>query len=305
MEHLQSLLEYQPIYLVLPRGSSALGEEVRGAVRGYAFVRTVEIPRKYPLDNFAVLARGLGLKLRGEAPVWGLYVEGVLAVDRALTASRPVDRRTISIGGPAALKPTHISLLPGYPLRELLKGRLDESRGPVRIISGGLLTGHTVGQWPLQGQDSDVAVDSETSGLTLVYEQSEREFLSFMRPGGDRGSYSGCFLSALRAPRKEHLTTGLRGERRACVTCGFCEEVCPAGLMPHMLHKLLFQDDLESAAKARIDLCVSCGLCSYVCPSKIDLAQEFQTARAAIAEEQRLQRELKAKQEQELQEAAK
>ncbi len=294
LEHLQSLLEYQPIYLVLPKGSSQLGEQVREAVRGYAFIKTVEIPQKYPLDNFAVLARALGLKLRGQAAVWGLRTEGVLAVDRALTVAQPVDRRLVAIGGPAVLEPRHVSLLPGYPLRELLKGRVDESRGPVRIISGGLLTGRAVGQWPLQGQDSEVGLDSETSGLTLVYEQKEREFLSFMRPGGDRRSYSRCFLSALRRPPPEGLTTGLRGERRACVTCGYCEELCPSGLMPHMIHKLLFQQELEEAARLRLDLCISCGLCSYVCPSKIELAEEFRRAREAFEEEQRAEQELKA-----------
>ena len=53
-----------------------------------------------------------------------------------------------------------------------------------------------------------------------------------VRPGPDRGSYSKCFLSTLRRSFAERFTTALRGERRPCVSCGFCEEVCPAGIMP-------------------------------------------------------------------------
>jgi Na+-transporting NADH:ubiquinone oxidoreductase subunit NqrA len=312
LEHLQSLLEYQPIHLVLPHGSSELGRQVREAVRGYAFVKTVEIPRRYPFDNFALLGRRMGLRLKGAGPVWGLHVEGVLAVDRVLTSGQPVDRRLVTIGGPAALEPKHFSVLAGHPLEELLASRVDESGGAVRIVSGGILTGRTVGTWTPggglhsakgrgdhdngnsedgQGDDAPVlplGLDSESGGLSLLYEHQQREFLGFMRPGADRRSFSNCFLSALRLrPRPEPLTTALKGERRPCVTCGFCEEVCPARIMPHVLHKLIFQDDLEAAAKARLDLCIACGLCSYVCPSKLELAEEFQRTRRMMEEELR------------------
>ena len=106
-----------------------------------------------------------------------------------------------------------------------------------------------------------------------------------MRPGFDRRSYSNCFLSLLRGRFRERLDTAMRGEGRPCVSCNFCEEVCPAGIMPHLIHKYLYQDALEEADAAGVDLCVGCGLCSYVCPSKIELRGQLLEARERIQQE--------------------
>ena len=81
-------------------------------------------------------------------------------------------------------------------------------------------------------------------------------------------------MSLVRRKFRENITTDLRGEQRPCVACGFCEEVCPAGIMPHFIHKLLYQNELEEVEKHRIDLCVGCGLCSFVCPSKLELGKQ-------------------------------
>ena len=62
LEHLQSLLEYQPIYLVMPDVKSPFASQVREHIRGYAWAKIIQVPMKYPYDNFEILARGLGLK---------------------------------------------------------------------------------------------------------------------------------------------------------------------------------------------------------------------------------------------------
>jgi Na+-transporting NADH:ubiquinone oxidoreductase subunit A len=205
-----------------------------------------------------------------------LGVAGVLAIDRALTLSRPSTIRIVSLGGPAADSPRHLRAMPGYPLSDIL-GDACEDPG-VRTVNGGALTGTA-----LAGDQR--GLDAECSGLTLLPEHQEREFLAFLRPGRDRRSYSRCFLSAVGKPFAERLTTGLRGERRACVACGYCEEVCPVSIMPHLIHKLLYQDALEEAERAGIGRCVACGLCSFVCPSKIELRQEMEEGTEQVREE--------------------
>ncbi|MBI5725088.1 MAG: 4Fe-4S dicluster domain-containing protein [Planctomycetes bacterium] len=277
LEQIQTLLEYQPIFLILPKVAAALAEQVSQAIRGYAHIKPVHVPLRYPFDNFTVLARYLGLKRQKDQPVWALRTEGVLALDRALTASKPCDLRVISIGGPAATSPAHVVAMPGYPLKTLLSKRIAD--GPVRVLNGGVLSGQEIAP-------DQAGLDCECLGITALGEQTEREFLAFVRPGAGRWSYSRCFLSALRRPMPERMTTAIRGEHRPCVSCGFCEEICPAGIMPHLLHKLLYQDDLEAAIKVRLDLCVACGLCSFVCPSKIDLCGQFQKAMETFRMEQ-------------------
>ncbi len=274
LEHLQSLLEYQPIYLVLPDINSQFARRVRETLRGYAWVKLIQVPLRYPFDDFAILARRLGL--RRSEPVWSLRVDGVLALDRALTLERPCTVRVVSLGGPMVDSPLHLKAIPGYPIEAIIDSRL--GAGPVRVINGGVLAGAAVAA----GQRG---LDSECTGLTVLAEQTQRELFGFVRPGADRRSYSRCFLSALLPRRAEGLTTGLRGELRPCVACGYCQEVCPAGIMPHLIHKSLYQDDLEAAEQLRVDLCVRCGLCSFVCPSKIELTAQFISAQEALAVE--------------------
>ena len=266
LEQIQSLLEYQPIYLVLPDIESALAERVRQMVRGYASVTVVPVPLSYPCDNVGVLARKLGLKHSDPSPVWAVGAGGVLAVDRALTLSLPSTVRLITVGGPGAEDPRHVKAMAGYPLDALLGDRAASDQW--RVLNGGALTGERLGA----GQ---VGLDAECEGLTILAEHVGREFIGFMLPGWSKRSYSNCFLSLLRGVFRQKQDTALNGEPRACISCQFCEEVCPGGLMPHLIHKCLYRDDLEEAERAGIDLCVGCGLCTYVCPSKIELRMQL------------------------------
>ncbi len=275
LEQLQSLLEYQPIYLVMPDIKSEFANLIRNHIRGYAWVKMLEISLTYPYDDFSILARRLGLK-RSEGPVWTVRTEGVLAVDRALTLSKPCLVRIVSVGGTGVKNPTHISVMPGYPIERIRDKYIFE---PVsRIINGGILTGEQLGAKAL-------GLDTECRGLTVLPELREREFLGFIRPGWSRSSYAACYLSSLRNKFSERFTTGLHGEGRPCVSCNFCEDVCPAGITPHLIHKYLYRDLIEEVEQARVDLCVECGLCSYVCPSKIDLRKQMIDSKVLIAQE--------------------
>jgi Na+-transporting NADH:ubiquinone oxidoreductase subunit A len=276
LEHLQSLLEYQQIYLAVPDIESDFARRLQEKIRGYAWIKIVEIPLVYPNDNFTILARNLGLK-PDNGPVWALRTEGVLAVDRALTSSQPCTERIVSVGGPAAEMPEHIEAVYGYPLSQIAHSYacVDD----VRIINGGVFTGRKV-------EPEQLGLDSECAGLTILPEATQREFLAFAQPGLRKRSYSKwCFLGGLRSEFKENLTTAIQGEERACISCNFCEEVCPAGIMPHLIHKFLYNDDLDEAERARVDLCVGCGLCSFVCPSKIELAAQLIDAQEKIRSE--------------------
>lgn len=276
LEHLQGMLEYQPIYLVLPDMRSPFMRMVRLAIRGYAWVKMVAVRPRYPFDSFKLLARYLGLRHDPGAPVWALRTGGVLAVDRALTLSAPCDARIVSLGGPAVRRPRHLKVTPGYPIDDILAGRL--GAGPVRVLNGGALTGEVIGP-------AEPGLDVECDGLTILPEQTRRELFGFAWPGWTKNSFSRWFLSSLRGPFDEAYTTGLRGELRPCLACGLCEEVCPAGIMPHLIHKYLYYDNLEDAEAAGTDLCIGCGLCAYVCPSKIELSRQIIEARELIQAE--------------------
>ena len=275
LEQLQSLLEYQPIYLVLPEIESEFVSLIRNHIRGYAWVKIVNIPLTYPCDHFGIIARKLGLG-HDKGPVWGVRTEGVLAADRALTWTKPCTVRIISIAGTGINSPCHIKVMPGYPIKKIKEQFVFEPAP--RMINGGILTGEII-------CEETMGIDTECRGITVLPELREREFLGFARPGWARSCFAGCYLSALRKKFFERFNTGVRGEGRPCISCNFCEDVCPAGITPHLIHKYLYRDLVEEAEQARTDLCVECGLCSYVCPSKIDLRQQLIDAKKLIEQE--------------------
>ena len=279
LEHLQSLLEYQEIHLVLPNVELALARDIQKIIRGHAWLKLSEVPlqMRYPFDNQTLLARHLGLFAQGDETVWFLPAAGVIAFDRALTLGRPCTSRIISLAGPAVKEPLHLEVPVGYPIDKIVAGRLSRDDN-VRVVNGGILTGTEI-------TEDQAGIDTECSGLTVLEEPTVREMFGWLRPGGDRRSFSKCFTSTLKEAFAENLSTSLRGEGRPCVACGQCVTVCPAGIMPNAIHKYLFSDELEQAQRLRTDLCVECGLCSYICPSKLDLYDELVRAKVRIAEE--------------------
>lgn len=279
LQHVQSLLEYQPIYLVMPDLDTPLAMAVRDMASGLAWLKVVGIRLKYPHDHPALIARGLGLMRKDGEPVWAIQTDGVLAVERALGHGMPVLRRVVALGGPAADRPRHVELPVGYPLDRLVDAGAAEARaGPVRVVCGGALTGEAA-------SDKCRGACAECAGLTFLPEPAWREFLGFLRPGWNRPSFSRCFASALHRVPRRPLTTATYGEPRACVACGLCEQVCPARILPHVIHKALYARSLDDAERLRVDLCVRCGLCALVCPSKIELLSQFIEAQDALRAE--------------------
>jgi Na+-transporting NADH:ubiquinone oxidoreductase subunit A len=258
---------------VVPDADDPLAREAGEAAAKCGCARVLTVPLRYPFDNPALLARLTGLAGEPHAQLWSISLEGLLALDAAVTRSSPCTERTVSLAGPAVAEPIHLRLVPGYPIDAILDGRL--CRTPARVVEGGLLTGRTLPAGRL-------GLGVECAGLTVLGELTKRTFMAFARPGVSRRSYNRSFVGTYRPEMGVRFRTGLSGELRPCVSCGQCADVCPARILPQVLHKAIYAGDLERAIDLRVDLCIECGLCSYVCPSKIDLRQQFVDAKAEI-----------------------
>jgi Na+-transporting NADH:ubiquinone oxidoreductase subunit A len=273
---LRSVFPGAALHVVTPDADETLADGVRGAAAACDGAHVVSVPMRYPFDDPALVARLLRLPSGHESHVWALHVEGVLAVEAALGAGEPAVDRVISFAGPAVANPTHFRIVGGYPLDLLLKGRVLE--GEVRALNGGALTGSAI-------PPGQRGLDVECTGVTVLREQDTQSLLSFAMPGVGRRSYGRTFVGTLRTDMAMSYTTGLAGELRPCISCRLCEDVCPAGILPAVIHKQLYAGRIEEAQRLRVDLCVGCGLCSFVCPSKIDLRQELLNADARLREE--------------------
>ncbi len=278
LRQLESNFKNSAIYLTLARDNDEFNQMVRERIAELERIQCMEIPAIYPQDNLKLLARRAGINLRRDQ-AWGINAAGVLATARASRDLRATTERLISMAGPAVETPTHLQMPVGYPLELIFKEKLADQQTPLRIVVDGVLTGHKL--------PADLAgLPAEIRGLTGLAEQTKRNFLAFMRPGLSTRSYSRTFLGGLRSRIPERTDTATGGERRPCVCCSYCEKVCPAGIMPNLIHRHFYGNDNEEAERLRLDLCVECGLCSYVCPSKIDLYEEIMTARHKWISEQ-------------------
>ncbi len=235
------------------------------------WVTLQEVESRYPSENPALVARAHDFDLDG---VWTLDTQAVLAIEQALNHGIPHLTRIIAVSGPAISNPAHFQVPIGYPLSSLLPGKREE----VRMIDGGTLTGRTV-------EASQLGLDSECISLTCLEENTNREVLAFAQVGLGKQSFSKTFASVFKPVFKEKYTTALRGEARPCISCGYCQDVCPAELMPHLIYRYLSKDRLEDACRVGLERCIECGLCSYVCLSKIEHLKVFREERRKCEDE--------------------
>ncbi len=280
IEFLPRLMQdYATVEIVLADKRDPVAQAMYRELAGHAWVRFHPVPLVYPIENPRVLWKALrrsNRELQADDPVWVIDMQGMEALGAWMAEGIPPHSRIVAVGGPGHPHPKHLSARIGTPVTSLLWDC--PARSQVQILRGGLLQGIPV------DPESD-AVGFDDDAFFLLPKASKREFLAFIRPGFDRTSMSPCFASRLTGARDSHISTSLRGERRPCIACGRCEEVCPARLMPQVLHRYLYREAIDETAAAGLDRCVACGLCSYVCPSKIDLQNQFSEAKQQLLSE--------------------
>lgn len=231
-----------------------------------SWITLFEVPDLYPFDSPALAAQLNNLR---PDKTWTIDIQAVLAARAAIEDNHPFVKRIVSVSGPMANAPGHHQLPIGYPLSDL---GFRNGSVPQRVVNGGVLTGSTI-------DDSQLGLDCSCRALNLLEEMTEREVLAFVQPGFNKRSYSNTFASFFKPLFNEKFTTALRGEARPCVFCGFCENVCPVGIIPHLIYRYLDHDRPEDAYRVEFDKCIDCGLCSYVCVSKINHLELFRAER--------------------------
>lgn len=247
----------------------------------WIFIQQLE--KKYPQESEDMLVRAI---LNKKIPLGGLGTDiGVLILDvhdvirvyEAVAKGEPFIERTVALAGSAVKENKYINLRFGVSIEEVLKGKIKQDVH-VRVIFGNCMTG-------LWEKDLTMPIGRSIGHLTVLRENRDRQFLSFLRPGLMSDSYSHTFASSCRGNSKIKYDTNLRGELRPCIQCGYCEEVCPVGIIPHLLSKHVEHDLCEGMEKLNIFDCIDCGLCSYVCPCKIALADHIASGKKKLIEE--------------------
>ena len=193
-----------------------------------------------------------------------LNAQAVLGVHDAVAEGKPYIERIVALCGPSMKENVHIKVRVGTPLSDILANRLNTDK-PARVVLNSLLTGVVL-------NDFTLPVDRTFSHIIAIPENKTREFLAFMRLGPRRDSYARTFLAGFSPRSLKSPDTNQHGDERPCISCGFCEEVCPVRIIPHLLSKYVKRGIIdETLMNYDIFNCIECGLCSFVCPSKISL----------------------------------
>ena len=226
-----------------------------------------EFPYGYSAANIGVIVLG---------------VQAVLQVYDAVVEGKALIEKTVALCGPGFIENSHVKVRVGTPLEHIIEGKTNSDKD-LRFIRNSCLTGETL-------CDLSLPVDRTFDSIIAVLEDNKSEFLAFARPGFTRDSYSRTCVSMLFGKKsglfQKKCGTNVHGELRPCIFCSFCEQVCPVGIIPHLLFHHVEKNIIdETLLKYGIFNCVECNLCSYVCPSKIPVAQFIKEGKTRLLDE--------------------
>jgi electron transport complex protein RnfC len=273
MEILHKIMPKAQIHLAINKNKNIF-QGLDEQITKYNWLKIQYLKSKYPQNHEAMLVKTvLGQQFpygysSANIGVIVLDLQSVLHVYEAVVEGKPLIDRTIALCGTALKKPLHVKARIGTALDDVIGSRIKEGIIP-RIILNSLLTGAVL-------DDRSLPIDKTYSQIIAIPENHNRQFLAFIRPGIRSDSYSRTFMSNFLPMVQKTCDTNQNGEERPCISCNYCEEVCPVNIMPHILSKYVKRSLIdETLANLHIYDCIQCGLCSYVCPSKIPLVQHI------------------------------
>jgi Na+-translocating ferredoxin:NAD+ oxidoreductase RnfC subunit len=232
---------------------------------------------KYPFDNARLLACKFENKKAGDVNMdETLHVpaENLIIINDFLKKQIPPTYTYLSVAG--NINSPKLVKVPLFSEINEIASKFTDSINDNEVVIGGVFSGRSSSEFGYLRRN-------ETS-MTILDKNKPRTLWGFNQPGFVEDSSTNTFVSSC-LPFDKYNDNKMHGERRACVFCGYCESICPARLIPHVLYKHSDIDALEEAKQYRIMDCVDCGLCTYVCVSKIPIADKIAHGKEQIIKE--------------------
>ena len=73
-------------------------------------------------------------------------------------------------------------------------------------------------------------------------------------------------------------------EEPHCIRCGKCIDVCPMRLVPVLMYKALYTNDMEEIKASNLLDCCECGCCAYNCPAAVPLVLAFRSGKQKLTD---------------------
>ena len=217
----------------------------------------------HPAGNVGVQISHIA-PIRKEDIVWTVSLAGLVAIGRLFTTGRYDVRRKVAVTGPMAIGPAYIDTLPGMPMKAIGAFCGNTPASDLRIISGDLLSGRTVGP--------DGYLGFFDNQITLVREGTDKELLGWIRPFRfNQFSTDRSYFSWLLPKKKYAMDTNLHGGPRAfLMNDGYYARVLPMDIYPVFLAKACLAGEIEKMERFGIYevLPEDLATCEFVDPSK-------------------------------------
>ena len=224
-------------------------------------VQINKISGPHPAGNVGVQIHHIDPVNKGEV-VWYLYPQDILMIGRLFNQGRLDATRVVALAGSQVKAPKYYRTFIGSSLKNILSGNLVGFKN--RIISGNVYTGKQV--------LPDGFLGFYDTGITVIPEGDEPQFMGWLIPGTEKFSVSRTFTSWLRPGKEYVLNTNLNGEERPFVITGEYEKVFPFDIYPMQLLKAILVEDIDLMEKLGIYEVAEedFALCEFIDTSKID-----------------------------------
>ena len=190
-----------------------------------------------PAANASVQVNHLCPVNKGEV-VWTVPPTAVIFFGRLFIQGKVSLMRTIALAGSEMKDPCYADVLVGYPISNLLEGRLDSS-SHIRLINGNPLTGR---QTTLEGY-----VGGNTSEITAIPEGDDcHEMLGWIMPRVKQFSANRSYFSWLFGKSKEYtLDSRVKGGERHIIMSGEYDSVIPMDIYAEYLVKAIIAGNID------------------------------------------------------------
>lgn len=228
---------------------------------------TVDGP--HPAGNQSVHIQSIDPIRLPEDVIWTVNAHDVVCIGTFILHGYYYTERVISIAGPAILDghTGYFKVRAGYPISDLISGRIEN--GPVRLVSGDILTGRAV--------ELENFLGFYDYSLCAIEENTSREFLHFFRLGLNKYSFTRAYASGhFDHTRREYdFTTSQHGEHRPFIEPSLYEDVMPLNISPMHLVRALLAEDYDTAAELGLIEVDSedFALPTFICPSKTEMSE--------------------------------
>ena len=218
----------------------------------------------HPAGNVGVQINHISPINKGEV-VWTVDLFLVAAIGRLFNTGRLDMSRTIAVAGPAAVNPSYVKCTYGICMSQISE-YFSTDKGDVRVISGDVLTGESVGADGFLGfYEDQVSVLAEGKYFEMFGWAKPFRFKKF--------SVSRAYPAFLFCKKKYDMDTNENGGQRPFLINDVYQKVLPMDIYALPLFKAILAGDIEKMENLGIYEIVEedVALCEYVCPSKVDI----------------------------------